>query len=147
MATMPDAISLGGTGGSKEPSRTRLLHKRYDIRWGADPRIIYSQWTAKRGNGPILAAPVLAEAVLFLHLLWYAWVLLGWTVTRCRRLLRTLHVASLIHAIIIELVPWPPCPLTVVALKLHACSHDLIKAKQLQFTAESARAHANAGLL
>jgi Protein of Unknown function (DUF2784) len=51
--------------------------------------------------------------VLFLHLLWCAWVLLGWAVTRYRHLLRTLHIASLIYAIVIELVPWPPCPLTV----------------------------------
>src|SRR5208282_6627411 len=41
------------------------------------------------------------------------WVLLGWTVTRCRPPLRTLHIASLIYAIVIELIPWPPCPLTV----------------------------------
>jgi len=53
------------------------------------------------------------EAVLFLHLLWCVWVLLGWTVTRRRPLLRTLHIASLLYAIVIELVPWPPCPLTV----------------------------------
>jgi hypothetical protein len=33
-------------------------------------------------------------------------VLLGWTVTR-RRLLRTLHIASVVYAIVIELVPWP----------------------------------------
>lgn len=39
-------------------------------------------------------------------------MLLGWTVTRCRRILRTLHIASLVYAIGIELVPWPPCPLT-----------------------------------
>ncbi|MGB7436968.1 MAG: DUF2784 family protein [Candidatus Acidiferrum sp.] len=56
---------------------------------------------------------LLAEAVLFLHLLWCVWVLLGWAVTRGRPLLRTLHIASLVYAIIIELVPWPPCPLTV----------------------------------
>lgn len=24
-----------------------------------------------------------------------------------------LHIASLVYAIVIELVPWPPCPLTV----------------------------------
>lgn len=53
------------------------------------------------------------EAVLFVHLLWCGWVALGWTVTRCRRLLRTLHIASVIYAIVIELFPWPPCPLTV----------------------------------
>jgi len=69
---------------------------------------------------PILAASVLAEAVLFLHLLWCAWVLLGWTLTRRHRLLRTLHIASLIYAIVIELVPWPPCPLTVVETWLEA---------------------------
>jgi hypothetical protein len=39
--------------------------------------------------------------------------LLGWIATRGRRLLRTLHIASLVYAILIELVPWPPCPLTV----------------------------------
>jgi Protein of Unknown function (DUF2784) len=53
------------------------------------------------------------EAVLLVHLLWCAWVVLGWTVTRGRRVLRTLHIASLIYAIAIESVPWPPCPLTV----------------------------------
>jgi Protein of Unknown function (DUF2784) len=52
-------------------------------------------------------------AVLFLHVLWCGWVVLGWMVTRRRPILRTLHIASLIYAIIIELVPWPPCPLTV----------------------------------
>ena len=40
-------------------------------------------------------------------------MLLGWTITRGRRVLRTLHIASLVYAIIIESVPWPPCPLTV----------------------------------
>ncbi len=65
------------------------------------------------GHPPIHAALPLAEAVLFVHLLWCAWVLLGWTVTRGRRVLRTLHIGSLVYAIIIESVPWPPCPLTV----------------------------------
>jgi len=51
--------------------------------------------------------------VLFVHLLWCVWVMFGWAVTRCRPILRTLHIASLIYAIVIELVPWPPCPLTV----------------------------------
>jgi hypothetical protein len=60
------------------------------------------------------------EVVLFLHLLWCGWVLLGWIVTRCRRLLRTLHIASLIYAIAIEIVPWPPCPLTVAEMWLEA---------------------------
>jgi len=59
---------------------------------------------------------------LILHLLWCAWVLLGWMLTRRRRLLRTLHIASFVYAIIIELVPWPPCPLTVAETWLEACA-------------------------
>jgi len=58
-------------------------------------------------------ARVLVEAVLFLHLLWCVWVFLGWIVTSRHRFLRTLHIASLVYAIVIELVPWPSCPLTV----------------------------------
>jgi len=46
--------------------------------------------------------------------------LLGWTVTRHRRLLRTLHIASLTYAIVIESVPWVPCPLTVAERWLEA---------------------------
>ena len=53
------------------------------------------------------------EAVLFLHLLWCGWVLLGWIVTRGRPLLRALHIASLVFAILVELVPWALCPLNV----------------------------------
>ena len=60
------------------------------------------------------------EAVLFLHLLWCGWVLLGWIETRYRPVLRTVHIASLIYAIIIELVPWPSCPLTVAETWLEA---------------------------
>ena len=60
------------------------------------------------------------EAVLSLHLLWCVWVLLGWTVTRFRPLLRALHIASLIYAIFIELVPWLPCPLTTAETWLEA---------------------------
>jgi Protein of Unknown function (DUF2784) len=59
-------------------------------------------------------------AVLFLHLLWCGWVLLGWIVTRYRPVLRTLHIASLAYAIVIELLPWPPCPLTVAETWLEA---------------------------
>lgn len=55
-----------------------------------------------------------------MHLLWCAWVLLGWTVTWRRPVLRTLHIASLIYAIVIESVPWPPCPLTVAESWLEA---------------------------
>ena len=58
-------------------------------------------------------APVLAEIVLVVHLAWCLWVMLGWLVTRGRRVLRGIHIASLVYAIFIESVPWPPCPLTV----------------------------------
>ena len=51
--------------------------------------------------------------VLFLHLLWCVWVLLGWTVARSRPVLRTLHIISLIYAVVVEAVPWLPCPLTL----------------------------------
>ncbi|MFY9527686.1 MAG: DUF2784 family protein [Candidatus Acidiferrales bacterium] len=60
----------------------------------------------------------LAVTVLSLHLLWCAWVLLGWMLTRRHRVLRLLHIGSLIYAIIIELAPWPPCPLTVAEIWL-----------------------------
>lgn len=55
----------------------------------------------------------LAEAVLFVHLLWCAWIIFGWILTRGRRGLTWLHIGSLVYAIFIELTPWPPCPLTV----------------------------------
>lgn len=48
------------------------------------------------------------------------WVLLGWTVTSCRALLRALHIGSLIYAIVVESVPWLPCPLTVAETRLEA---------------------------
>jgi hypothetical protein len=60
------------------------------------------------------------EAVLSLHLLWCIWVLLGWAVTRRRPLLRTVHIASLIYAIVVESVPWLPCPLTLAETWLEA---------------------------
>lgn len=65
-------------------------------------------------------ALALAESILFFHLLWCAWVLLGWVVTRGRPALRTLHLVSLVYAIVIESVPWPPCPLTVAENWLEA---------------------------
>jgi len=64
-------------------------------------------------------ARVAAEAVLLLHVFWCVWVLLGWTVTRGRPVLRILHVASLAYAIVIQLAPWP-CPLTVAETRLEA---------------------------
>jgi hypothetical protein len=47
-------------------------------------------------------------------------VLLGWAVARRRPFLRTLHIASLLYAIVIELIPWPPCLLTVAETWLEA---------------------------
>lgn len=55
----------------------------------------------------------LAEAVLIVHLLWCAWIIFGWMLTRGRRILTGLHIGSLIYAVFIELTPWPPCPLTI----------------------------------
>jgi hypothetical protein len=68
--------------------------------------------------GTMGQARVAAEAVLLLHMIWCVWVLLGWTVTRGRRILRMLHITSLAYAIVIELLPWAPCPLTVAETQL-----------------------------
>jgi hypothetical protein len=46
--------------------------------------------------------------------------MLGWTVTRHRPVLRTLHIASLFYAIVIEVVPLLPCPLTAAETWLEA---------------------------
>jgi len=54
----------------------------------------------------------LESAVLLLHLLWIAWILLGWTVTRGHPVLAWTHIASLVWGIAVELGPWP-CPLTL----------------------------------
>jgi hypothetical protein len=54
----------------------------------------------------------LAVGVLVVHLAWIAWVLLGWTLTRWRRVLGWAHVASLGYSIFIE-VSQLPCPLTL----------------------------------
>jgi hypothetical protein len=40
-------------------------------------------------------------------------VLLGWTATRRRPILRTLHIISLIYAIAVETIAGLPCPLTL----------------------------------
>jgi hypothetical protein len=57
---------------------------------------------------------VLAVVVLLLHLLWIVWVILGVLVARNRPALRIFHILSLIYSILIEVLPWPPCPLTYV---------------------------------
>jgi hypothetical protein len=56
----------------------------------------------------------LTVAVLAVHVLWILWVIFGVLFTRRRRLLRALHIASLVYSILIEVLPWPPCPLTVL---------------------------------
>jgi hypothetical protein len=56
----------------------------------------------------------LTVAVLAVHVLWILWVILGVLFTRRRRLLRALHITSLVYSILIEVLPWPPCPLTVL---------------------------------
>ena len=58
----------------------------------------------------------LALAAFLLHLLWLAWVALGWLATRRRPLLRWLHIASLIYGILIEIFRWP-CPLTLLEVE------------------------------
>src|SRR5258708_36539470 len=55
----------------------------------------------------------LAVFVLFLHALFIVWVVFGAFVTRSRPGLRWLHFASLVWAILTELLPWS-CPLTVL---------------------------------
>jgi hypothetical protein len=55
---------------------------------------------------------VLEITILILHLLWIIWILSGWLLTRGRRVLTVLHIASLGWGIAIELGPWP-CPLTI----------------------------------
>lgn len=40
------------------------------------------------------------------------WIVLGWTVTLRGPILRVLHILSILYAIVVELIPWPLCPLT-----------------------------------
>jgi len=61
----------------------------------------------------------LATAVLFLHALFILWVVFGALLTRRSRLLRWFHIASLIWAVAVEVLPWP-CPLTMVENWLEA---------------------------
>ncbi len=54
-----------------------------------------------------------ASSVLILHALFIVWVVFGALLTRCRPILRWLHIGSLVWGILTELLPWP-CPLTVL---------------------------------
>jgi len=53
----------------------------------------------------------LAVGVLGLHLLFILWVIFGALIARSRALLRWLHIACLVWAILVEVLPWA-CPLT-----------------------------------
>ena len=48
-----------------------------------------------------------------LHALFILWVIFGAILTRCRPLLRWLHIASLVWGISIEVLPYWSCPLTL----------------------------------
>ena len=61
----------------------------------------------------------LAVFVLFLHALFIVWVVFGAFVTHSRRILRWMHIASLVWGILTELLPWP-CPFTVLENWLEA---------------------------
>jgi hypothetical protein len=55
----------------------------------------------------------LATGVLFLHVLFILWVILGGLLTRSRPWLRWFHIVSLLWGILVEVLPWP-CPLTIL---------------------------------
>ncbi|HVB98848.1 MAG TPA: DUF2784 family protein [Candidatus Dormibacteraeota bacterium] len=55
----------------------------------------------------------LAALVLFVHLLFNAWVVAGALVTSGRQTLERLHILSLFYGAVMENVSWP-CPLTLV---------------------------------
>jgi len=62
----------------------------------------------------------LAESVLAIHLLFIVWVIGGVLVVRRYPSLEWLHIGSLVYSIVIEVVPWPPCPLTMVEQMLES---------------------------
>jgi Protein of Unknown function (DUF2784) len=64
-----------------------------------------------------LASPIgyadLAVCVLLLHVFFILWVIFGAFLTRGRPILKALHIASLIWAMLTEVLYWP-CPLTLL---------------------------------
>lgn len=54
----------------------------------------------------------LATLVLFVHILFIVWVVLGALLTRSRPVLQVLHIASVIWGVLTEL--FVPCPLTLL---------------------------------
>lgn len=57
---------------------------------------------------------VLAGLVLAVHLLFILWVIGGVLLVRRYPGLKWVHIGSLVYSIFIEVLPWPPCPLTVL---------------------------------
>ncbi len=55
---------------------------------------------------------LLASVILALHVAFILWVVFGAAWTRCRPVLRWLHIGVLSWSIVVEIGPWP-CPLTV----------------------------------
>ena len=55
----------------------------------------------------------LVAAVLLIHFLWIALVLIGVVWTRGRPVWTSLHLACLVWGIVVEVGPWP-CPLTML---------------------------------
>ncbi len=60
-----------------------------------------------------------AIAVLILHVAFILWVIFGALLTRGRRLLAGLHLASLLWSLLVQTLPWT-CPLTLVENWLEA---------------------------
>lgn len=58
--------------------------------------------------------------MLVVHLVWILWVILGLLLASKRPWLRALHILSLVYSIAIELLPWPPCPLTIAEQSLES---------------------------
>jgi Protein of Unknown function (DUF2784) len=60
----------------------------------------------------------LAELVLALHLVFIGWVMGGIFLVRSHPALQWPHIASLVYAIVIELLRSLPCPLTILEQSL-----------------------------
>lgn len=56
----------------------------------------------------------LAELVLVVHLVFILWVMGGVLLVRRHPRMKWFHIGSLVYGIFIEVVPWPPCPLTIL---------------------------------
>ena len=63
---------------------------------------------------------VLAGLVLVVHLLFILWVMCGVLLVRRYQRLKWFHIVSLAYGIFIEVVPRPPCPLTVLEQMLES---------------------------